>query len=168
VRIEAGRLTIRHKLIEIDEIVEQALELTRPLLNQRNQEVVLDLPYPLPALMGDAPRLVQVFVNLLANANKFAPPGSTIRIGGTTTSEFVTISVEDQGPGLPLGEEALFVPFMRSTEEEPEAQGIGLGLWLVKSIIERHGGQVTASSSSAGTQIAIRLPRTGTDESINR
>lgn len=168
VRIEAGRLTIRHKLIEIDEIVEQALELTRPLLNQRSQEVVLDLPYPLPALMGDAPRLVQVFVNLLANANKFAPPGSTIRIGGTTTSEFVTISVEDQGPGLPLGEEALFVPFMRSTEEEPEAQGIGLGLWLVKSIIERHGGQVTASSSSAGTQIAIRLPRTGTDESINR
>jgi len=167
VRIEAGRLTIRNKPIEIEDILEQALELIRPLLNQRNQETVVDLPYPLPPLTGDAPRLVQVFVNLLANANKFAPNGSIIRIGGTVTPDSLIVSVEDQGPGLPAGEAELFVPFMRSTLEEPEAQGIGLGLWIVKSIIERHGGRVTATSSAAGTKIAVRLPRTGSDESIN-
>jgi signal transduction histidine kinase len=167
VRIEAGRLTIRNKAIEIEDILEEALEMIRPLLNQRNQEVQFDLPYPLPALNGDAPRLVQVFVNLLANANKFAPNGSTIHIGGTVTPDSLIVSVEDQGPGLPEGEAELFVPFMRSTIEEPEAQGIGLGLWIVKSIIERHGGQVTATSSVAGTKIAVRLPRTGSDESTH-
>lgn len=168
VRIEAGRLSIRHKPIELEDIVEEALELTRPLLNQRNQEVLVELPYPLPPLRGDAPRLVQVFVNLLANANKFAPEGSTIRVGGSVAEDSVTVWVADQGPGLPQGEEVLFVPFMRSAVEEPEAQGIGLGLWIVKSIMERHGGEASATSNSSGTQIAIKLPRTGTDESSDR
>lgn len=168
VRIEAGRLTVRNKPVEIEDIIEQALEFTRPLFNQRSQDVVVDLPYPLPTLHGDAPRLVQVFVNLLANANKFAPPNSTIRVGGTVTATDVTITVEDQGPGLPESEEPLFIPFMRSAVEEPEAQGIGLGLWIVKSIVERHRGQVRATSSKTGTQIAVRLSLTGTDESSSR
>jgi len=162
VRIEAGQHAIRRRPVPVDEFIEQALELTRPLLDQRQQAVVVELPYPLPLISGDAPRLTQVFVNLLANANKFAPSGSTIRIGGAVENGTVTIWVEDQGPGLPPSATgALFVPFVRAAapSEEPESGGVGLGLWIVKSIVERHGGRVEAQSSASGTRMSVTLPR---------
>ncbi len=75
VRIESGQDSIRSRPVALDEVVEEAVEMTAPLLAQRGQAVEVELPYPLPAVRGDAPRLTQVFVNLLANANKFAPAG---------------------------------------------------------------------------------------------
>jgi signal transduction histidine kinase len=159
VRIEAGEYTIRRRPVSVDEVIEQALELTRPLLQQRGQEVSVELPYPLPTLTGDAPRLTQVFVNLLANASKFSPAGSAIHIGGVVGPEALTVWVEDQGPGLPQpAGQALFTRFMRSPAEEPDQSGVGLGLWIVKSIVERHGGAVDARSSSAGTRMCVTLP----------
>jgi signal transduction histidine kinase len=171
VRIEAGKSTLRRRPVSLDEVIEQALELTRPLLDQRRQEVVVELPYPLPPLSGDAPRLTQVFVNLLANANKFAPFGSTIWIGGAVEKATVTLWVEDQGPGLPASAtDSLFVPFVRASapSEEPESGGMGLGLWIVKSIVERHGGRVEARSSANGTCMSVTLPREGADEDSGR
>src|SRR5204863_7105763 len=81
VRIESGRVSIRRQQVPLDEVVEEAVATTGHLFAQRRQEIVIDLPYPLPAVEGDAPRLAQVFVNLLANAHKFAPEGSTVRVG---------------------------------------------------------------------------------------
>src|SRR5579883_178344 len=118
----------------------------------RSQEAIISLPYPLPLVRGDAPRLTQVFVNLLANANKFAPAGSTISLGG----------MEDEGPGLPQGAGAAlfarFERFARATGEEPEQSGMGLGLWIAKSIIERHGGQIAAERQGTGTRLCVTLP----------
>lgn len=158
-RIEAGQDRIRRQPVALDEVVEEALELTRPLLEQRHQTVVFELPYPLPPVCGDAQRLQQVFVNLLGNANKFAPAGSTIEIGGTVSTTSLTIWVADQGPGLPAtANQGMFKRFVRSSGEEPEQSGVGLGLWLVKSIVERHGGQVEAQTLATGTRICIVLP----------
>jgi signal transduction histidine kinase len=158
-RIEAGRYAIRSRPVALDEVIEGALELTRPLLKQRAQEVIVGLPFPLPQVLGDAPLLTQVFVNLLANANKFAPAGSTIRIGGAIAGSAVALWVEDQGPGLPADNGgALFGRFVRSAAEEPEQSGVGLGLWIVQSIVERHHGQVEARSSGPGTRITVKLP----------
>lgn len=158
-RIESGRFAIRHQLLALDEVVEDALELTRPLLTQRSQQVNVGLPFPLPPISGDAPLLTQVLVNLLANANKFAPVGSVITVGGAVGPATVTLWVADQGPGLPpAGATALFGQFIRSAGDEPEQSGVGLGLWIVQSIIERHGGQVSAQSTSAGTCVSITLP----------
>lgn len=159
-RIEAGRFAIRQRPLALDEVVEAALELTRPLLTQRNQQVALELPFPLPLVSGDAPLLTQVFVNLLANANKFAPAGSTITIGGDVTPASVTLWVADQGPGMPQSQEgALFGQFIRSVGDEPEQSGVGLGLWIVQTVIERHGGTVTAQNNAAGAQVRVTLPR---------
>ncbi|HEU4325375.1 MAG TPA: ATP-binding protein [Roseiflexaceae bacterium] len=160
VRIESGQDSIRRRPVSMDEVVEEAVELTRPLLNQRGQDVAIDLPYPLPSVNGDARRLTQVFVNLLANANKFAPVGSTITIGGVVQDDSIALWVEDRGPGLPpMAGQSLFERFVRSPVEEPEQNGMGLGLWIVKSIIERHGGLVGAQSSAVGTQMYVILPR---------
>jgi signal transduction histidine kinase len=114
---------------------------------------------------------MQVFVNLLANANKFAPSGSTIRIGGKVENGTVTVWVEDQGPGLPpSATTSLFVPFVRApaSSEEPESGGVGLGLWIVKSIVERHGGRVDAQSSADGTRVSVTLPGKQADEDPGR
>jgi K+-sensing histidine kinase KdpD len=104
---------------------------------------------------------VQVFVNLLANANKFAPAGSTIRIGGAAGNGEVALWVEDEGPGLPTGGGMLlFERFMRSPGEEPEESGMGLGLFIVKSIVERHGGRVEVrpAGPAGGTRMCVVLP----------
>jgi len=163
VRIEAGQTSIRSRPVALDEVVEEAVEMTEPLLAQRGQTLEVELPYPLPAVAGDAPRLIQVFVNLLANANKFAPAGSIVRIGGDVQSGAVCLWVEDEGPGVPEGTGeagSLFERFVRAPgrEEEPEQSGMGLGLWIVQSIVERHGGTVEARREGAGTRIRVTLP----------
>jgi len=158
-RIEAGRYTIRRRPVALDEVIEEALELTRPLLRQRNQEVIINLPFPLPPILGDAPLLTQVFVNLLANANKFAPAGSAITIGGRISATAVTLWIEDQGPGLPAENgAAIFDRFIRSAIDEPEQRGVGLGLWIVQSIVERHQGRIEARNNGAGARISVTLP----------
>jgi signal transduction histidine kinase len=160
VRIEAGKDTIRHQSVALDDVVEAAVELMRPLAEQRHQEILIELPYPLPPIRGDGPRLTQVFVNLLANANKFAPPGSPIRVGGVVHDETIVLWVEDRGPGVPaVVGSSLFERFVRAGDTEPEQSGIGLGLWIVKSIVERHHGSVGAHSVDGGTQVYIVLPR---------
>ncbi|HEU4403592.1 MAG TPA: ATP-binding protein [Candidatus Polarisedimenticolia bacterium] len=171
VRIEAGRDSIRRQPVALDEVVEEAVQLTSSLMAQREQILIVNLPYPLPSLTGDAPRLVQVLVNLLANANKFAPSGSTINIGGAARGREIALWVEDQGPGLPPGDgTALFARFVRSPGDEPEQGGLGLGLWIVKSIVERHGGRVEAGSGSGGTgtRVCVVLPRETGDEDPDR
>lgn len=162
VRIEAGHATLRRSPVALDEVVEEAVEMTTPLLAQRNQRLELDLPYPLPEVEGDAPRLTQVFVNLLANAQKFAPADSLVRIGGEVRPEVVILWVEDEGPGIPGGAgKSLFERFVRAPgrEDEPEQSGMGLGLWIVQSIVERHGGTVEARREGAGTRVRVTLPR---------
>jgi len=162
VRIEAGEQAIRRQPVALDEVIEEALEFTRPLLRQQEQEVVVELPYPLPSISGDATRLAQVFVNLLANASKFAPRGSTIRVGGAVEAEHVTLWVEDEGPGMPplAAGQSLFERFVRARGEEPEQGGVGLGLWIVKSIVERHSGRVAAldGANGVGTRVCVTLP----------
>lgn len=169
VRIEAGQGTLRNRPLALDEVVEEAVELTAPLLRQRGQTIEVDLPHPLPRLTGDAPRLTQMLVNLIANAHKFSPAGSPIRIGGQVEPRSVWLWVEDEGPGLPgLDDDeppALFRRFARAGRggEEPGEGGMGLGLWIVQSIAERHGGTVEAAPGTAGvgTRVKIRLPLTG-------
>jgi signal transduction histidine kinase/HAMP domain-containing protein len=167
VRIEAGQDALRLRPVAVDQVVEEAVELTAPLLEQRGQRIAVDLPFPPPRVEGDAARLVQVFVNLLANANKFAPAESTVRIGGEARDGTVTLWVEDEGPGVPAPDEgSIFDRFYRAAGGEPEQTGLGLGLWIVKSIVERHGGQVAAASGGregAGARLCVTLRRAADD-----
>jgi signal transduction histidine kinase len=117
------------------------------------------VPADLPAVSGDKTRLTQVFVNLLANANKFAPEGSVVRVGAATRGAEVQAWVEDEGAGPAEADgQSLFARFRRGGAE-PEPAGLGLGLWLVQSIIERHGGSVAFERTAAGrTRFTLALP----------
>ena len=160
VRIESGQLSLRRQSVALADVVDQARALIEALVTQRRQVLQVELPESLPAVDGDSPRLTQVFVNLLANASKFAPEGSVIRVGGRQQASQVEAWVEDEGSGVPdLADTAIFDRFYRSKAEEPEPTGLGLGLWIVKSIVERHGGQVSAGRTTAGrTRFSVLLP----------
>ena len=161
VRIESGQLSIRHQSVELLEVVEDAQALVNSLLTVRRQTLEVTLPDDLPFITGDKPRLTQVFVNLLANANKFAPEGSVVRIGAEATETHVHCWVEDEGPGPAESEtDTIFARFQRGSEEEPEPGGLGLGLWIVKSIIDRHAGTIALVRTDAGrTRFTLSLPR---------
>jgi signal transduction histidine kinase len=159
VRIESGQLDVRHQSIEIAEVVEDARGLVDALLRQRRQPLQVDIPEGL-TLQGDATRLTQVFVNLIANASKFAPEGAPIRIGAQSEGSSISAWVEDSGPGLPEGDTVgIFERFRRGGAQEPEPGGLGLGLWISRSIVERHGGSLAATRTPEGfTRFTMTLP----------
>ena len=159
VRIESGQLAIRQQSVALAEVVDDARALVGSLLAQRRQTLAVSLPEELPAVSGDKTRLTQVFVNLLANANKFAPEDSVVRIGADADAGEVRAWVEDEGAGpAALDDAQLFARFRRG-DSEPEPAGLGLGLWLVKSIIDRHGGRVAFERTADGrTRFSLTLP----------
>jgi signal transduction histidine kinase len=142
------------------DLIEDATALLGTLFELRKQQLLVDLPDALPEIEGDGPRLTQVFVNLLANANKYAPENSTVRVGAETSDNKVVVWVEDEGPGVPESAQgSIFDRFSRGKSDEPEPGGLGLGLWIVKSIVERHGGTVSAERTSEGrTRFSVELP----------
>jgi signal transduction histidine kinase len=130
------------------------------LFELRKQHLEIVLPDDLPGIDGDGPRLTQVLVNLLANANKYAPESSTVRVGAQTSDGKIVVWVEDEGPGVPEASQgSIFDRFSRGKTEEPEPGGLGLGLWIVKSIVERHDGSVRAERTNDGrTRFSVTLP----------
>jgi signal transduction histidine kinase len=163
VRIESGQLGIRRQSVELAEIVEDTEALVGSLLTTRRQTLEVSLPPDLPLIDGDKTRLTQVLVNLLANAHKFAPEDSIVRIGAEARAGRVFVWVEDEGPGpAPTESDAIFGRFQRGSGDEPEPGGLGLGLWIVKSIIDRHGGTITVVRTEQNrTRFTVSLPAEG-------
>ena len=159
VRIEAGQLAIRRQELDVADVVRDAVELVESLFSQRSQTLSVDVPEGL-RIVGDAPRLVQVLVNLLANANKFAPDRGTVRVGARADGDTVLVHVDDPGPGIAESDgTSIFERFHRATDQEPDPRGLGLGLWIVRSIVERHGGRVHSLRTDDGwTRFVVVLP----------
>jgi len=161
VRIESGEMRLRKQPVDLESVVAEAVELMQPLIDQREQRIVKNLIAG-PTITGDSPRLFSVMVNLLANANKFAPDLTTIWLDMEWTRDQVTIWVEDEGPGLPPSgaNSDLFASFKRSPHEEPSQRGTGLGLAIVHAIVVAHGGEVKIATpiKHNGARIGIVLP----------
>lgn len=163
VRIEAGQLAIRHQDVVLEDVVVAARELIEPLIAQRNQRIEVELDEDVPVIRGDQQRLTQVLVNLLANANKFAPPDSVIRIGARAAEGGgLAFWVEDQGVAAPgIEDTRLFDRFRRvSGQADRDETGLGLGLFIVRSIVDRHGGTVRLERTAEGsTRATVELPQ---------
>ncbi len=156
VRIESGQLAIRRVEVDLDEVIEEALAMTRPLLARRGQALELELPRVLPRLTGDPQRLGQVIVNLLSNASKYGPEASTVRLGVRVAPAELELWVSDRGAGFATVP-AAGARFRRGAAEPPQA-GSGLGLWLCRSILERHGGELRVERAGEETRVSAFLP----------
>lgn len=156
-RLETGGVTLRREWQPLEEVVGVALQARGGMLARH--AVSVDLPANLPLLEFDAVLMERVFCNLLENAAKYTPEGSRIEIAARQLGDRVEISVADNGPGLPPGkEEALFEKFTRGHEESAVA-GVGLGLAIVRAIIEVHKGSVRAESRpEGGARFVVSLP----------
>jgi CheY-like chemotaxis protein len=145
------------------EIVARAIEMASPLLEQRRHNLTVSIPSSGLAVLGDPDRLGQVVTNVLTNAAKYTPPGGRIAITGVRApgSAEVVLTVADDGPGI--GPDLLphvFDPFVQGERAiDRKDGGLGLGLPIVKSLVELHGGRTAiASTPPMGTQVTIALP----------
>ncbi|MFN8499661.1 MAG: ATP-binding protein [Anaerolineae bacterium] len=156
--IQAGHFEVRPRPADLHALAEEALLTTRPLLSLRGQTLDLDMPPDLPLVLADPRRLMQVLVNLISNASKYGPRERPIRLSVTTRGGVAFTRVADEGPGISEEQLALlFRPFTRPVEED-RTGGVGLGLSIVKTIIERHGGEVGVESRPGATVFWFTLP----------
>jgi signal transduction histidine kinase/ActR/RegA family two-component response regulator len=162
-RVTRGLVTLSIEEIELEAIIERALEQSHSLVESARHRVELSLPATPIRMRADPTRLVQILVNLLNNAAKYTPPGGRIGIEARLDGEQVLVEVSDSGEGLaPELAPRVFELFSQGERKPDRAQGgLGLGLALVRSLVELHGGTVTASSPGPGlgSRFSVRLPR---------
>jgi two-component system sensor histidine kinase KdpD len=156
-RLEAGRVNVRRDWQSIEELAGSALAALEPSLAGRS--VAVDLPANLPLVACDGALIERVLVNLIENATKYTPAGSSIRITARQANGMIEVAVEDRGPGLPAGRErAIFDKFTRG-ERESVVPGVGLGLAICRAIVEAHGGTIHAENrDGGGARFVFTLP----------
>ena len=162
-RFEAGQVTLRRDWETIDDLVGPAL--ARLDTQLAGHVVRVELPADLPAVYVDAPLITQVLANLLENAAKHTPRGTHIVISAGQDAGIVQVVVDDTGPGLPAGDpEQLFAKFQRGRDES-NSGGAGLGLAICRSIVNAHGGTISAMQRpGGGARFVFTLPTPETTE----
>jgi signal transduction histidine kinase len=151
-RITSGKVELRRERVETSAVVTRALEMSRPLLEQRRNVLTVDVPERGLLVDGDPARLAQVFSNLLTNAAKYSDPGTAIELRANRVGDFVQLSVADHGIGIePAYLDRVFDQFTQVPQGlDRAAGGLGLGLAIVKSLVERHEGSVRVASEGKG------------------
>jgi PAS domain S-box-containing protein len=150
--IEAGRFRINLHQAQLSKIIAEAIHTMQPLLDKHGQRLVVELPAALPVVRADPRRTGQVIVNLLSNASRYGPDDAEITVGATVSEGWVRITVADQGPGVtPEYRNDLFRRFVYPAADNDKAKyGAGLGLSVVKAVVEAHGGQVGVDDRPGG------------------
>jgi len=168
-RISYGKLTLRPERVELAAIVARATETSQPLRDEASQTLALDLPDDPIFLHADPVRLEQVFANLFNNAAKYSGKGSHVVLSATTDGDSVSVSIRDNGAGIPPDRLAdIFEMFSQVKSAAGGIHGgLGIGLSLVRGLVQLHAGEVKARSDGAGhgSEFIVRLPLSAGDES---
>lgn len=148
-RMESGALSVAKEPVETEPLVREMCESNERLAKQKQQRIACQIDGPLPPVCGDRERLVQVFGNLIGNAMKFAPERGTITIEARPNGNVLQFTVRDTGPGIPPADlKNVFTPYWQA--KKTAHMGAGLGLAIVRGIVEAHGGNVWAENAPGG------------------
>ena len=174
-RMDSGKVVLNSDAVDLPELLSTAIESLSLLVSKRNLVVKRNIPSGLPPVIGDRDRLLRVLSNILDNAIKNSPPGGTIRVdiglvdphanvladrGILPDTGYAQVTVSDDGPGIPA--EALDRIFGEFECVDPHGPGIGLGLAIVRTIVEMHHGKVWAESTlGQGARFHVILPSKG-------
>ncbi len=158
--IDAGRFQVRCRPAQLQSILDSCIQTMAPLLKRRNQELKLEIQTDLTPIWADPERLAQVLINLLANASRFGPMGMPITLSAHRDHDSIKISLLESVPRLPAGRFSdLCTRFGTGEQPGGALYGIGLGLSVVKAIVEAHGGQVGAENrAEGGARVWFTLP----------
>jgi len=165
-RITYDRLELRRSEVELSSVIQQAVEVARPLIDAAGHDLTVDLPDEPIYLNADRARLAQVFGNLLNNSSKYTRPNGRITLSAKRTftppDDEVVVTVKDNGAGIPQDKlDRIFDMFMQVDLTAERSQGgLGIGLTLVKRLAEMHGGSIEARSAGEGqgSEFIVRLP----------
>jgi len=161
-RIVRGKVALKMETIELAAVVNQALDMARPLIDAMRHQIAVQLPEQPVRMKGDPVRLAQVLLNLLDNAAKYTPEGGRIEVEASVAGPVVEIKVRDNGMGIAADLlPQIFDLFQQGERTLDRSQGgLGIGLTLVKRLVEMHGGLLEAHSAGAGmgSEFAIWLP----------
>jgi signal transduction histidine kinase len=169
-RITRGKINLTKELLDIANLISRAVETTHPLIVERAHDLVIDIPDEPLQVLGDPTRLTQALGNVLSNAAKYTERGGRIKVRVSREGPEVLIRVSDNGEGIPADLlPVIFNLFTQLDRTSGHAQGgLGIGLALVRKLVEMHGGSVTAHSEGAGrgSEFTIRLPFQSATEQI--
>jgi signal transduction histidine kinase len=151
-QVRLGKVSLAKEKVALQDVLRQAVEACSPKADSNSQEVTLDMPEDPVWVQADRKRMVQACCNLIANAVKFTPAGGHIRIGLTQTDSSASVSVQDTGIGMAaeVVEKAFGLFVQGPASQQQGGSGLGIGLALVKQLVELHGGSVTAHSPGLG------------------
>jgi PAS domain S-box-containing protein len=169
-RIESGAFRMNRIDIDLRSALNSAVQVLVPSARNNDLEMHIDIAADIGTVTGDGDQLERVFLNLLSNAIKFTPGGGRVSVVAYRDERSVNVSVSDTGIGVPIEEQPrLFSRFFRaSTAHAHAVQGTGLGLTIVKSIVERHGGSVSLQSApGVGTTVYVELPVTQVETALS-
>ncbi|WP_233830363.1 PAS domain-containing hybrid sensor histidine kinase/response regulator [Paraburkholderia sp. ZP32-5] len=158
-RIMSDKVELRIARVDLAELIARAIEAARPFTDARDQHVVAHVCAEAVVIRGDMTRLVQVLQNLLHNASKFSPHGSTIDVLGRIDFSMAVLEVRDAGCGIPVRSlDKIFELFAQEKDSQGLSEGgLGIGLTLCKSLVEMHGGSIVASSEGLGLGATFTL-----------
>jgi PAS domain S-box-containing protein len=161
-RIARGQFVIERELVDVRDVLTRAIETSRPLIDSRRHSLEVSVPDQPARVLGDALRLTQTFVNLLNNAAKYTPEGGSIRLSAAVRGAEIEVRVIDNGAGIERDMlEKVFDLFVQVDSTMQHALGgLGVGLALVRRVVELHGGNVLARSEGKtyGAEFVVRLP----------
>jgi signal transduction histidine kinase len=153
--IEGGHFRVSPRPSKLGNIIAEGIRTMEPLLGKRGQRLVVELPAVIPVVRADSRRTVQVLVNLLSNASKYGPDDAEIMVGAAVSEGWVRVTVADRGPGIPPEyRNDVFRRFVYPDKSGDRTQyGAGLGLSVVKAVIEAHSGQVGVEDRPGGGSV---------------
>ena len=161
-RATMGKIDLRRERLDLATAVARAAEMARPMIESRQHKLTIAVPVGALFVEGDPVRMAQVIANLLQNAAKYTDPGGTIEVDGRREGPDMIIRVKDNGRGIPPDKlSSMFELFVQGDQLPDRSQGgLGIGLTLVRSLIQLHGGTVDAHSEGPGrgSEFVIRLP----------
>ena len=163
-RISRGTIALREELLDLNSVLRHAVETSRPLINEKKQLLTVETGINIIPVLGDRTRLTQIFSNLLNNASRYSDGGASIALSAVMSEGWADIRVRDTGIGIPRDKLLeVFEMFSQVDRSLERAQsGLGLGLTLVKRLVEMHGGRVEAKSDGLGmgSEFIVRIPLT--------
>ncbi|HET8747303.1 MAG TPA: HAMP domain-containing sensor histidine kinase [Ramlibacter sp.] len=161
-RLDTGKLALARKELDLGALLASICDGVEPLFDEKQVRLLRRFAVQPVLIQGDETRLTQVFTNLLENARKFTPRGGEVEVHIGTTATEAVVSVRDNGAGIPVHRlEAIFQPYAQSDAGRDQAKGgLGLGLAVVRGLVELHGGSVSAESDGpgCGSVFRVRLP----------
>ncbi len=170
-RITGGKVALRKQRFELSAVVARGMEMVSPLLDQKKQRLDLQVSFEGLTIEGDADRLAQVVSNLMTNAAKYSDDGTTIHVTAERADDRARLSVRDEGVGIPGHMlDAIFDSFVQQSQPLDRSKGgLGLGLTIVRSLVELHDGTVAAFSEGPGTgsEFVVELPLAQAPEELD-